>query len=142
MRDVVKSPRSVIMVRCLSCQHHGIIAEDDLVRFRLKPGAPIAQFVKRLRCRKCGSGSEALAKELHGRRMSLRKISATLAAQGHLTANGKPYVASAVQAMVGQGCAPDSPVAISESFAAFPCYARFSAAAGKAAPSALCESLS
>jgi hypothetical protein len=95
-----------------------------------------------LRCRKCGSGSEALAKELHGRRMSLRKISATLAAQGHLTANGKPYVASAVQAMVGQGCAPDSPVAISESFAAFPCYARFSAAAGKAAPSALCESRS
>src|SRR6516225_8460424 len=49
MRDVVKSPRSVIMVRCLSCQHHGIIAEHDLVRFRLKPGAPIAQFVKRLR---------------------------------------------------------------------------------------------
>ena len=43
----------------------------------------------------------ALAKELHGRRMSLRKISATLAAQGHLTANGRPYVASAVQAMVG-----------------------------------------
>jgi DNA invertase Pin-like site-specific DNA recombinase len=43
----------------------------------------------------------ALAKELHRRRMSLRKISATLAAQGHLTANGRPYVASAVQAMVG-----------------------------------------
>ena len=66
MRDVVKSPRSVIMVRCLSCRHHGIIAEDDLVRFRLKPGAPIAQFVKRLRCRKCGSGSEALAKSFMG----------------------------------------------------------------------------
>jgi DNA invertase Pin-like site-specific DNA recombinase len=43
----------------------------------------------------------ALAKELHGRRMSLRKISAALASQGHLTARGKPYVASAVQAMVG-----------------------------------------
>jgi len=43
----------------------------------------------------------ALAKELRGRRMSLRKISATLAAQGHLTANGRQYVASAVQAMVG-----------------------------------------
>jgi len=43
----------------------------------------------------------AVAKELHGRRMSLRKISTALAAQGHLTANGRPYVASAVQAMVG-----------------------------------------
>jgi len=43
----------------------------------------------------------ALAKELRRQRMSLRKISATLAAQGHVTATGKPYVASAVQAMVG-----------------------------------------
>jgi DNA invertase Pin-like site-specific DNA recombinase len=43
----------------------------------------------------------ALAKELHKGRMSLRKISATLAARGYVTANGRPYVASAVQAMVG-----------------------------------------
>jgi DNA invertase Pin-like site-specific DNA recombinase len=42
----------------------------------------------------------ALAKELHGQRMSLRKISAVLAAHGHVTAGGKPYVASAVQAML------------------------------------------
>lgn len=42
----------------------------------------------------------ALAKELHGQRMSLRKISAELAARGHLTANGRPYVATAVQAML------------------------------------------
>jgi hypothetical protein len=41
-----------------------------------------------------------LAKELHGQRMSLRKISAALAAQGHVTASGKPYVASAVQALL------------------------------------------
>jgi hypothetical protein len=38
----------------------------------------------------------ALANELHGQRMSLRKIAAELAARGHLTAYGKPYVASAV----------------------------------------------
>jgi DNA invertase Pin-like site-specific DNA recombinase len=43
----------------------------------------------------------ALAKELRGQRMSLRKISAELAAHGHLTARGKPYVASAVQTMLG-----------------------------------------
>jgi hypothetical protein len=43
----------------------------------------------------------ALAKELHGKRMSLRKIAAELAARGHLTAYGKPYVASAVQSILG-----------------------------------------
>jgi DNA invertase Pin-like site-specific DNA recombinase len=42
----------------------------------------------------------ALAKEMRGQRMSLRKISAALAAQGHVTASGKPYVASAVQALL------------------------------------------
>jgi DNA invertase Pin-like site-specific DNA recombinase len=42
----------------------------------------------------------ALAKELRGQQMSLRKISAALADRGHLTAGGKPYVASAVQAML------------------------------------------
>jgi hypothetical protein len=47
----------VIVVRCLSCRHRGVIAESDLPRFGIKPGAPVAQFVKRLRCRKCGSGS-------------------------------------------------------------------------------------
>jgi hypothetical protein len=57
MRNIVKRPRWVIVVRCLSCHHRGVIAEGDLVRFGVKPGAPVAQFVKRLRCRKCGSGS-------------------------------------------------------------------------------------
>jgi DNA invertase Pin-like site-specific DNA recombinase len=43
----------------------------------------------------------ALARQLHSQRLSLRKISAALASQGYLTASGKPYVASAVQAMLG-----------------------------------------
>jgi hypothetical protein len=42
----------------------------------------------------------AIAKELSARGMSLRKISAALAQRGHLTGGGRPYVASAVQAMV------------------------------------------
>jgi DNA invertase Pin-like site-specific DNA recombinase len=42
----------------------------------------------------------ALAKELRSQRMSLRKISAELARRGHFTAGGKPYVATAVQAML------------------------------------------
>jgi DNA invertase Pin-like site-specific DNA recombinase len=39
----------------------------------------------------------ALAKQMHDQGMSLRKISAELAARGYVTAGGKPYVASAVQ---------------------------------------------
>ena len=34
--------------------------------------------------------------------MSYRKISAELARRGHLTGQGKPYVASAVQSMLGR----------------------------------------
>src|SRR5260370_2060570 len=45
----------------------------------------------------------ALAKELSEQGMSYRKISAELAARDHLTAGGKPYVASAVQSMLERG---------------------------------------
>jgi hypothetical protein len=57
MRNVVKSPRWVIVVRCLSCQHRGIIADRDLIASESNRAPPVVQFVKRLRCRKCGSGS-------------------------------------------------------------------------------------
>jgi hypothetical protein len=43
-----------------------------------------------------------LAKQMHDQGMSLRKISAELAARGYITAGGKPYVASAVQMMLGE----------------------------------------
>lgn len=42
----------------------------------------------------------ALAKQLHAQGLSLRKISAAMAAQGHVTGSGKPHVASAVQKMI------------------------------------------
>jgi hypothetical protein len=42
----------------------------------------------------------ALARQLQAGGMSLRKMSAELADKGHLTGGGKPYVASAVQAML------------------------------------------
>ena len=41
-----------------------------------------------------------LAKELHAKGLSYRKISAELAAHGHVTGGGKPHVASAVQKML------------------------------------------
>lgn len=42
----------------------------------------------------------AVVKELVSQRMSYRKISAELARRGHLTGGGKPYVPSAIQAML------------------------------------------
>jgi hypothetical protein len=46
-----------IVVQCLRCRHVGRVAESDLTRRGIKPNAPIASFVKRLRCVKCGSHS-------------------------------------------------------------------------------------
>src|SRR5262245_8422464 len=45
----------------------------------------------------------ALVRELHGQRHSLRQISKTLAAQGHLAGGGQPYTATAVQKMLRGG---------------------------------------
>jgi DNA invertase Pin-like site-specific DNA recombinase len=45
----------------------------------------------------------ALVRELHGQRQSLRQISKTLAAQGHVTGGGRPYTATAVQKMLRGG---------------------------------------
>lgn len=41
-----------------------------------------------------------LARKLDGKRLSLRKISAELAEQGHMTAKGLPFSASAVKSMI------------------------------------------
>jgi hypothetical protein len=46
-----------ISVRCMSCRHCSTLDAVALKRFGLKPNAPIASFIKRLRCTKCGSGS-------------------------------------------------------------------------------------
>jgi hypothetical protein len=44
----------------------------------------------------------ALAKQLHAEGLSYRKISAALAERGHVTTNGKPHVASAIQKMLAR----------------------------------------
>jgi len=44
----------------------------------------------------------ALAKQLQAEGLSYRKISATLAAQGHVTGSGKLHAASAIQKMLGK----------------------------------------
>jgi hypothetical protein len=46
-----------IIVRCLHCRHEAALTAADLMAHGLKPDAPIAGFVRRLRCTHCGSGS-------------------------------------------------------------------------------------
>jgi cytochrome c-type biogenesis protein CcmH/NrfF len=48
---------TTISVRCMRCRHRSTLDATALVRFGLKAEAPIASFVKRLRCTKCGGGS-------------------------------------------------------------------------------------
>ena len=46
-----------VAMRCLRCRHEGSLSRAEFARFGLKLDAPIAAFVKRLRCSKCGSAS-------------------------------------------------------------------------------------
>ena len=46
-----------VTVRCLHCGHVGMLTRETLTRLAIAPNTPIAAFVKRLRCRKCGSRS-------------------------------------------------------------------------------------
>jgi hypothetical protein len=46
-----------ISVKCLRCGHQGVLRESDLPSYGEEPDAPIAAFVKRLKCRQCGSQS-------------------------------------------------------------------------------------
>lgn len=47
----------ILVVRCLSCLHEATLPANALLRVGVKSDAPIAGFVKRLRCMRCGSGS-------------------------------------------------------------------------------------
>jgi DNA-directed RNA polymerase subunit RPC12/RpoP len=53
MRALEKSVR----VQCLRCGHFNVLAPDVLARLAIGPNTPIAAFVRRLSCRKCGSKS-------------------------------------------------------------------------------------
>ncbi len=46
-----------VRIECLRCRHVGRLTAPELVRRGIKADAPIASFIKRLRCRKCGSKS-------------------------------------------------------------------------------------
>jgi hypothetical protein len=58
----------VVQVECLSCRHNGRLTGSDLARRGIGSVAPIASFVKRLRCGKCGSQSVRARRELPRRK--------------------------------------------------------------------------
>jgi hypothetical protein len=48
---------SAIVVQCMTCRHRAELDGRAMARFGVKADAPIAAFVKRLRCSHCGSGN-------------------------------------------------------------------------------------
>jgi ribosomal protein S27AE len=51
------SAQQTVRVQCLRCGHFGVLIAETLSRLAIAPTIPIAAFVKRLRCRRCGSQS-------------------------------------------------------------------------------------
>jgi hypothetical protein len=47
----------VICVECLHCRHRGVLSDRILIRHGLSANAPIASFVQRLTCERCGHHS-------------------------------------------------------------------------------------
>jgi DNA invertase Pin-like site-specific DNA recombinase len=85
-------------------------AFSQLEKARLVAKLRAARERKKAMTGKCGGrrsyaearpGTVDLAKKLHADGLSYRKISAALAARGHVTSGGKPHAASAVQKMLG-----------------------------------------
>ena len=84
MPPMNKAAELVVQVTCLVCRHKSILNNQALASFGIKPDAPIATFVKRLRCSECGSGSviatriaanETAARRLRAQTPEKRRIS-------------------------------------------------------------------
>jgi hypothetical protein len=67
--SALRQTRGTIRVECLHCRHIGHVSDAELLRHRIRLDAPIASFIKRLRCRKCGSHS-VRAKRVHQQKAS------------------------------------------------------------------------
>jgi hypothetical protein len=57
IRQAGASAAGVICVECLHCRHRGILSDRILTRYGLSAEAPIASFVRRLTCERCGHHS-------------------------------------------------------------------------------------
>jgi hypothetical protein len=63
----------VVQVTCLNCCHKSLLGGQELAYFGIKPDSPVASFVKRLRCTKCGSGS-VMANRTAGSDPAIRRL--------------------------------------------------------------------
>ena len=59
-----------VTVECLKCGHIGVLTPEALSRCSIQPHTPIAAFVKRLRCRRCGSQSVLATRKPRNQRAS------------------------------------------------------------------------
>jgi hypothetical protein len=59
-----------ITVKCLTCRHVGQVTEAELIKRGIKPDASIASFIRRLRCRRCGSHSVLATRAVDSRKVS------------------------------------------------------------------------
>jgi hypothetical protein len=75
MPAVRKAVEFVVHVRCLHCRRRSLLSNKELADFGIPPEAPIASFVKRLRCRKCGSGG-VLANRIERDQPTARRLRA------------------------------------------------------------------
>jgi type II secretory ATPase GspE/PulE/Tfp pilus assembly ATPase PilB-like protein len=71
----VTAAELVVQVTCQRCRHKSILNNQALASFGIKPEAPIATFVKRLRCSKCRSGS-VIANRIAANEIPVRKLRA------------------------------------------------------------------
>jgi hypothetical protein len=53
-REAGARAAGVICVECLHCRHRGVLSDRMLTRHGLSANAPIASFVRRLTCERCG----------------------------------------------------------------------------------------
>ena len=67
---------------------------------RFKPSKDLLFRAKRL---SLAAKSVALAKELHGQGLSLRKVAAVLAERGHVTTGNLPHSPNAIMKMLASG---------------------------------------
>jgi hypothetical protein len=56
-REAGARAAGVICVECLHCRHRGVLSDRALTRHGLPANAPIASFVQRLTCERCGHHS-------------------------------------------------------------------------------------
>jgi hypothetical protein len=52
----------VICVECLHCRHRGVLSDRILTRYGLSANAPIASFVRRLTCERCGHHRQGISR--------------------------------------------------------------------------------